>query len=162
MDRVLQLCYTSLTAHADILSHLLLKLLSRSSNKQNASQAAAMTHNFYKEFVSPELLPGQVLLENQHVTQHWCQDTVFGVTVRALVAMYCFLFSSSLQVDKPKLWLSTLLLVRCQINLQALDFGLLHKHTHTHSIRSCLPGLLISIDRVQQSHFTGWQTSRCK
>lgn len=63
MDRVLQLCYTSLITHADILSHLLLKPLSRSSNEQNASQAAAMTHNFYKEFVSPELLPGQVLLE---------------------------------------------------------------------------------------------------
>lgn len=103
MDRVLQLCYTSLITHADILSHLLLKPLSRSSNEQNASQAAAMTHNFYKEFVSPELLLGQVLLENQHVTQRWCQDTVFGATVRALVAVYCFLFSSSLRVDKPKL-----------------------------------------------------------
>lgn len=121
-------------------------------------------HHFHREFVSLMLLSRQVLFKNRYITQPWCQNTVFSPSVGALSAvLYCVFLS--FQIDKAKLWPSTLKLARCQINFAGSGFGLLRTYTHAHLllyIRHCVPGLLIRIDQVQPSHFNGWQTSKAK
>ncbi len=84
----------------------------------------------------------------------------FSPNVRAVVAVYCvFFFFFSLQIDKPKLWLSTLQQARCQINLLALDLAscthLLYTHTHTLSEAVCQVSLSASIGFSQATLLDG-------